>query len=235
MSNNRLIHTNETFTTKGGTVVRYEDIFEGIGKEISRYRYKGGRHLSDEDIEDLRQEAFKKAITSSGSYDPEKSFGCPQAYGYAIALSCEKNAFKKVAKRDSIFSSQMIECEGGDEFSSERDLRSKEALSYIKDKIATLPEKQRKVLELSILGYEPKRISQILGCTPNAVLSRLCRARQSLAEALGKHFLSEYGFGNKTRTYNSRPGNRPAVFFLRLKCYLCKNNILFVLGIFANL
>ena len=211
-----MFQTSDTFTTKSGAAVRFEDIFEGISKEISRYRYKGGRHLSDEEIEDLRQEAFKKAIISIGSYDPERSFGCPQAYGYAVARNCEKNVFRKTAKRDSVLSSQMTECEGGEEFSSDRELTSKEAVSYIKDKIATLPDNQRKVLELSIQGVEPERISQILGCSQNAVYSRLCRAKQALTEALGKEFLSEYGYGTKTKTYkNSRTGNSTAVLFVK--------------------
>ncbi len=210
-----MFQTNATFTTKCGTAVRYEDIFEGISKEISRYRYKGGINLSDEDIEDMRQEAFKKAIISIGSYDPEKSFGCPQAYGYAVARNCEKNVFRKTVKRDSVFSSQATECEGGEGFSSDRELTSKEAVSYIKDKMATLPHNQRKVLELSIQGVEPERISQILGCSQNAVYSRLCRARQALAEALGNEFLSEYGYGAKAKTYNSRTENSTAVLFVK--------------------
>ncbi len=216
MSNNLLIHTNDTFTAKSGAAVRFEDIFEGISKEISRYRFKGGRHLSDQEIEDLRQEAFKKAIISVGSYDPQRSFGCPQAYGYAIALSCEKNVFRKTVRRNSVLSSQPAECEGGEEFGSDREFESKEALSYIKSKIAKLPKNQRKVLELSIQGVEPEKISQLLDCSQNAVYSRLCRARLAIAEALGKTFLSEYGFGTKTKTCNiSRTENSTAVIFLK--------------------
>lgn len=67
-------------------------------------------------------------------------------------------------------------------------------MSYINGKIASLGKNQREVLELSIQGIKPQKIAMILGCTPNAVSSRLCRAKQALAEALGAKFLSEYGY-----------------------------------------
>lgn len=207
MENTLYTHTNETFTTKSGKQVRYQDIFVGIDKEVSRYGQRGGRDLVKEDIDDLRQDAFKKAIVSKGSYDPEKCHGCPEAYGYSIAVRCERDAYKKAVRRASTFTPYEVQDEDGenyiptqfssyrsDEFEADRDLETEEALSYINGKIASLGKNQREVLELSIQGIKPQKIAKILGCSPNAVSSRLCRAKQALAEALGAEFLSEYGY-----------------------------------------
>ena len=207
MENTLYTRTNETFTTKSGKQVRYQDILVGIDNEVRRYGFKGGRGLVKEDIDDLRQDAFKKAVISKGSYDPEKCHDCPEAYGYSIAVRCEHDAFRKAARRASTFTPYEVQDEDGeshipilfsgyrgDEFEADRDLETEEAMSYINGKIASLGKNQREVLELSIQGIKPQKIAKILGCTPNAVSSRLCRAKQALAEALGAKFLSEYGY-----------------------------------------
>ena len=198
MENTLYTHTNETFTTKRGKQVRYQEILVGIDNEVRRYGYKGGRGLVKEDLEDLRQDAFRKAVVSKGSYDPEKCHDCPKAYGYSIAVHCENDAFRKAVRRASTFTPYEVQDEDGenhipilfsgyrgDEFKADRDLDTEEAMSYINGKIASLGK---------IQGIKPQKIAKILGCTPNAVSSRLCRAKQALAEALGAKFLSEYGY-----------------------------------------
>lgn len=207
MENTHTTHTNETFTTKSGKQVRYEDIFVGIDKEIRRYGYKGGKGLAKEDLEDLRQDAFKRFIVSKGSYDPEKCHDCPEAYGYTIAARCERDAFRKAVKHSSTFLPYEVQDEDGeshvsnrlssyrsDDFAADRNLETEEALSYINRKIGSLGKGQREVLELSMQGLKPQKIAKILGCTPNAVSSKLCKARKALANALGAKFLSEYGY-----------------------------------------
>lgn len=193
MENTLYTRTNESFTTKNGKQVRYQNILVGIDKEVRRYGYRGGKELTREDLEDLRQDAFKKAVVSKGSYDPEKCHNFPEAYGYSIAVRCERDAFRKAVRHASTFSPYEVRDKVGG-FEADRDLETEEALSYINGKIASLDKKQREVLELSIQGIKPQKIAKILGCTPNAVSSRLCRAKQVLAKALGAKFLSEYGY-----------------------------------------
>ena len=208
MTNKHSTHTNETFTTASGKTFRYEDIFVGIDNEICRYGRQGGKEMGREDLKDLRQDAFKKAVVAcKGSYDPDKSkHNCPQAYGAAIARSCEWDAYRKSAERAWRFPA--LECgdedeEGfvpyefagyrGDEFEADRELKTKEAIDYIMGRLAKLGESHRKVLELSMDGYATEEISDILGCSASAVYTRLSKARKAFAAALGREFLAQNG------------------------------------------
>ena len=194
MANHRNTHTNDTFTTTGGKTVRFEDIFVAIDEEVTRYGFRGGRGMSREDLEDLRQDACKKAVVSKGSYDPVKSHDCPQAYGYMIAKRCEIDAFQKLIKAMPTEDVETISESCGDEYEADRQLESKENLSFIQDKISGLNESYRTVLKLCIQGCKPQKMASILGCTPGAASSRLFKARKVLAAALGADFLSEHGY-----------------------------------------
>ena len=194
MANHRNTHTNDTFTTINGKTVRFEDIFVAIDEEVTRYGFRGGRGMSREDLEDLRQDACKKAVVSKGSYDPVKSHDCPQAYGYMIAKRCEINAFQKLIKAMPTEDVETISESCGEEYEADRQLESSENLSFIQDRISGLNESYRTVLELCIQGCKPKKMASILGCTPGAASSRLFKARKALAEALGADFLSEHGY-----------------------------------------
>ena len=194
MANHRNTHTNDTFTTINGKTVRFEDIFVAIDEEVTRYGFRGGQGMTREDLEDLRQDACKKAVASKGSYDPAKSHDCPQAYGYMIAKRCEINAFQKLIKAMPTEDVETISESCGEEYEADRQLESKENLSFIQDKISGLNESYRTVLELCIKGCKPQKMASILGCTPGAASSRLFKARKALAEALGADFLSEHGY-----------------------------------------
>ena len=194
MANHRNTHTNDTFTTINGKTVRFEDIFVAIDEEVTRYGFRGGRGMSREDLEDLRQDACKKAVVSKGSYDPVKSHDCPQAYGYMIAKRCEINAFQKLIKAMPTEDVETISESCGEEYEADRQLESSENLSFIQDRISGLNESYRTVLELCIKGCKPKKMASILGCTPGAASSRLFKARKALAAALGADFLSEHGY-----------------------------------------
>ena len=210
MANSFTPHTNETFTTASGKIVRFEDIFVGIDNELRRYEWHGGKEMLPEDLENLRQDAFVKAIVASkGSYDPEKC-RCPQAYGAAIARMCERDAFCKSVKRSQHFTAFEYGNEDkwesipykfsgyrGDEFEADRELKTKEAMSFIWDKMAKLGESYRKVLKLSLAGYTSKEISNLLGCSVSAVHSRLFKARKAFAAALGPEFLAQYGIKHR--------------------------------------
>jgi RNA polymerase sigma factor (sigma-70 family) len=188
------IRTNETFTTTNGKTVRYQEIFTGITDEIHRYGFKGGKSMSGEDLKELRQKALIKAFLSRGSYEPEKCHNCPQAYGYKIARKCEIDAFRQSVSFAQRFSPLEEDEIGGEVSGPDRELESSEALSYIQENMDRLEESQRRILELTLQGYKPKKIAKILGCTPNAVSSKLSRTRRVLAKLLGREFLSQYGY-----------------------------------------
>ena len=100
-----LTSANSAFTTVNGNTVNMKDVFEGIVNQVGAYARKGGREMPEEDLEDLRQEAFRKALISQGSYDPKKSNGCPQAYGAAISRRLEWDEYRKMNSRKARLSS----------------------------------------------------------------------------------------------------------------------------------
>jgi RNA polymerase sigma factor (sigma-70 family) len=212
--------TNETITTKNGSIVRFEDILEGIRKNVEIYGFNGGRDLSDEDLEDIFQTAATKAWRSVTGFDPDKCHSYPQAYGYKIALLAERDAYKKVMTYRANFTSlSAVKSKNKDgkeydlldvptlkgkykssEFdarrctqSAESDIVSRENMSYIMDAMDSLNERYRTVIRLKAEGYKPREIAEMTGETPEVVTTTLFRARQAMKKALGPEFLSEFG------------------------------------------
>lgn len=197
-------NTTETFTTTDGQTIRYQDIFEGIASYIRVFATRGGSGMSDEDLEDLYQNACYKAVKYHESFNPK--FASPKTYGSRIAENCAKDALRGfIRQRDTFTSMEMEGKDGevyepecvawyrGDEFEADAELRSNEAKSYLEQALDSLNENYRYVLELNRQGLTPKEIAEEIGCTPGAAATLLCRGRKAYAKALGRHFLREYG------------------------------------------
>ena len=221
MKNYSLTSTNVTITTKDGRTVRFEDILEGIRKNVEIYGFKGGSELSEEDLEDIFQTAAMKAWRSSQGFDLAKCHGCPQAYGYKVATLVERDAYKKAMTHtvhfkplssvksknkdgkeyDSILDIPMPKGKYSDkELNSERctrsaenDVVSKENVARIMDAVDSLNERYGTVIRLTAQGYKPREIAKMTGETPEVVTTTLFRARQAMKRALGPEFLSEFG------------------------------------------
>lgn len=199
------ITTDETFTTRDGRIVRFEDIFEGIDNNVRSYGANGGKDMSKEDLEDIFQDTSAKVIAAKAGFDLDRCHGCPQAYGSRAATFLERDAFKKAEKHRSIFSplvrtnkddeeyEYQADLDAGDEYKPDRQFESKEAQAYIWDKVGSLSEKHRRVLGLAANGYKPREMAKILGCKPQEVSLTLHRARLALKKALGAEFLRHYG------------------------------------------
>lgn len=197
-------NTNETFTTADGQTVRYQDIFEGIASYIRVFATKGGSGMSDEDLEDLYQTACFKAVKYHKSFNPK--FASPKTYGSRIAENCAKDALRGfIRQRDTFTSMEMEGKDGeefepesvawyrGDEFEADADVRANEAKSYIEQALDSLNVNYRYILKLHRQELSPKEMAEIIGCTPSAASTLLCRAKKALTKALGTHFLREYG------------------------------------------
>ena len=213
--------TNETIITNSGSTVRFEDILEGIRKNVEIYGFNGGKDLSDEELEDIFQTAARKAWRSVTGFDPDKCHSCPQAYGYKIASLVERDAFKKAMTYRVHFtplSSVKSKNKDGKEYeslldvpapkgkdyssefdterctqSAESDIVSRENVSYIMDAMDSLNERYGNVIRLTAKGYKPREIAKMTGETPEVVTTTLFRARQAMKRALGPEFLSEFG------------------------------------------
>lgn len=196
-------HTTDTFTTTDGKTVRCEEILEGAAKSVLCNGIKRG--ITREDMEDTFQDSCLKAWKYRGSYKPELS--SPGTFGSRIAENCGKDKLEKVKRLKAHFSpmetrgrdgddylSMSIAGYRGDEFETDRELLTGEAIAFIESRMARLSENQRYILDLHLQGLKPKKMAEQIGCTPGAAATLLCRARKALARELGREFLSEYGY-----------------------------------------
>jgi len=197
--------TTDTFITSSGETVRYEDIFEGILKNIETYGTSGGSRLRGDTLKDIFQNAALRAVRSHGTYD--ESLSAPSTWGSRIAGNCETDTFRVELKRGALFSplgENGIGAEdsvggaaarlSGDEYEADRSIRSAEAERYILSAIASLNESYRDIITLRLLGLKVSGMARVLGCPPGVASTKLCRARKALRRALGKEFLGEFGY-----------------------------------------
>lgn len=203
--------TNASFTTSDGRIVRLEPVFEGIGKTVDHYAHMGKNGLSSEtlkDLQDAAQDAAVKVLENVDRFDLDKCHGRPQAFGQCVAKSKVLDAFDKADRHRKTFTplvrtnqdgeeeeSQVILDLVGDEFGPERQIESQENMSYIMDKMNSLNDRYRRVIQLKADGYKTREIAKILGCTTQEASMTLCRARQAMKKALGREFLSEFRIG----------------------------------------
>ena len=70
---------------------------------------------------------------------------------------------------------------------------SHEAVDRIGQAIGLLSENQRFVINLTLDGYKPQEIAELIGCSANAVSGLLFRGRKALRGLLGYDFLLDHG------------------------------------------
>lgn len=134
--------------------------------------------------DDVAQEAFVKAWQALASFDLARPFGpwvCRIAANLAIN-HVRSPLFREEALPDS---HALTPDHSGDPLSQVLDAEAGRAFAGA---LATLPMEQRAVLTLRVqedLSY--KEIAEALGLPMGTVMSRLARARDKLAEALGPY------------------------------------------------
>ena len=193
--------TIETFISKGGNAVPYQELFEGILQAVEVAEHRG---LRSDAAEDVFQDAALKALRSAKNFD-EKRGASAKTFGSRIAGSVNINAWHKAERFGRIFSDcEVADEEGeilepkeissyrGDEFEADRELRTNEAMGRIGASLAKLDEIDTIILSQSIDGLKPKKIAESLEMTANAVSVRLHKIRKFLRRDLSD-MLSEYG------------------------------------------
>lgn len=198
------INTTDSFTTADGTVVSYRDIFEGVLTNVNYIAAHGGRTLTREDIQDLAQEAFLKAVMYHNSFKPELSTK-PQDFGNRIAENCKRDAFKKVGRRNTRFTSMEVSGQDGDEyvpirvagyrgdeFETDRNLEMEELEDRVSGALDTLSESYQMLVTMSLDGLKTGEIAKRLGLDPGNTYTRLCRAKKALRKALGTDFMDDF-------------------------------------------
>ena len=194
------INTTDTFTTADGTVVAYQDIFEGILSNINFQARHNGWRMSREDLQDMAQDAFLKAIMRHASFNASK---CRKAqdWGNRIAENQKYDTRREVAIHASRFTTLEVQGEDGEEripvkvlgyngeeyaadyafVKEERDIERARRIGQLLSAMEELDEQYREVLWLTVSeGLKPKEIAEILDCTPNAVSVRLSKAKAAI-------------------------------------------------------
>lgn len=139
---------------------------------------------SDEDAEDLTQDAFVAAFKGVGGFRGESSFG---TWLYRIAanrcsaeLRRRKPRFQEVeeAERQNVLP---LSTRGN----QEDQLVRKELVKRVQAAVADLPESQRLIFVLGTqMGMRYREIGEIVGCSEDAVKVRIHRARKRVRDAL---------------------------------------------------
>ena len=168
---------------------------EGFAALMRRYHGPLGRMLramvrNPEDAEDLLQETFLRAYRYLHRFDPGRPFG---PWLMCIGANLARNHLRRVRGRPEV----SLE-DGGDESGGTfegawladprgaQELGHRELLARTRAALAHLPEEQRAVLEMRLLGeMSYKEIAAALGIPIGTVMSRLNRARQRVQAELG--------------------------------------------------
>ena len=144
---------------------------------------------SAEDAEDLTQELFIAIYGAARRYRPDAPF---RAYLYRIASNVAASHMRKKKLRATVSIDQMA-ADGFDVASASRDddpaasFESRELRRRYEVAVARLPHEWRVAIELRMgreLSY--REIAEALGKTVSAVESMLFRARERIAEEIGK-------------------------------------------------
>jgi len=123
--------------------------------------------------DDLVQETLTKAMQKTGQLRDQGASG---AWLYSILANCFRDHFRRQRENDDIDTLDLAH-----EWTPERESSQQQIVHQVREAIARLPAGQRQVVALVDLeGFSYIEAAQILDVPIGTVMSRLCRARQSL-------------------------------------------------------
>jgi RNA polymerase sigma-70 factor (ECF subfamily) len=181
--------------TANAAVARFVDLFNS----------KSGcrNFFTREDIEDIAGTAILKVWRSIDSFDPERAK--LSTWVNRIAVNCAKDALDYKMKRLSISESMYVKGKddddeyGADEFILDPDVLSKmsensadgrvlrgELRDRICAEVSKMSDKRRRVAHMHNVGFTPKEMAAIEGCTPTAASKCIWDIREALRTALAE-------------------------------------------------
>ncbi len=166
---------------------RFQHFYQKYYRRIVRF-YVRAFHLSEEDAEELAQDAFVRFYGAMDEYrgDAEWAFfetiARNVAYNRIRSQKTAKRSGKMVDIDDPGFAHEPAAPEGPDYAQREQDeIRSKR----LREAIAGLPAGKRECMRLWLSEYKFDEIARFMGITVDAVKSRLRDARKLLHARLG--------------------------------------------------
>ena len=152
----------------------FQKKFEAIRPNLYRVAYSWSHNAALAD--DLVQEALVKALKNTSQLrDPELFNG----WVFSILANCWRDHFRQHREMEDIDELEDHRC--ATQITPEDDHSTSQIVSRVRDAVAQLPISQRQVLTLVDLeGFPYMEVANILAIPIGTVMSRLCRARQSL-------------------------------------------------------
>jgi len=153
------------------------------------YRYG----IEPQNRDDLFQDIFLKVHQAARNYRPSEPL---RPWLISIVLNTVRNFRRDRGRRKyfmSHFQQQTLDQRAGaipeaaQQPGLDEQIEQQSTVTWLQQRISTLPERQREVLVLSTLqGLRMKEIASILGLPENTVKTHLRRARLALAESLAR-------------------------------------------------
>lgn len=196
--------TNETFTSINGTSFNCSDLFAGIQSKVAYYAVN--KLISWDDADDLVMDSVYKAMKCMGRYDETRICKdgkpmTPRRFGAMVAQSIVLSAVKRnsvllqeedpyddsdepkyvrrmVSWDDNIHAARYDERNRDGAYDAERDILAAEKMEALEKAMAPVSETDRTLLEMAGDDKKPAEMAEVVGLTPNATYSRLCRARK---------------------------------------------------------
>lgn len=152
----------------------FQKKFEAIRPNLYRVAYSWTHNSALAD--DLVQEALVKALKNAAQLrDPELFNG----WVFSILANCWRDYFRQHREMEDIDELEDHRC--ATQTTPEDEHSKSQVVSRVRNAVAQLPIGQRQVLTLVDLeGFPYVEVANILAIPIGTVMSRLCRARQSL-------------------------------------------------------
>lgn len=208
-TNANLTNANITYTinTTNGPSTISNDATKTIDETTEKYVYSiSGKHFprffTQEDFEDIIQNARMRAINSYSSFDPNK--GKLSQWLYRIAFNCVLDEAKLkgfrdtidgdvelINKKDDAFSITDVYGYSGYEWEASRDVTQSEFFNKWYDAVDALSSEEKTIYDYMEKGYKPREIARELNRTPSSISMSMFRIRERLkpcARALAKEY-----------------------------------------------
>ena len=151
---------------------------------------------SEEEAQDICQEAFLKAYRGLSSFKREARFS---SWLYQIALNLSRDRLRRRKTRnwvslDEVDETPAVGWAGGRAVSADQWVESREVQRLVANAVAALPEEQREAVVLKeYQGLTFPEIAEIQGVPVSTVKTRLYRGLSVLRERLVRQGFDEHG------------------------------------------
>jgi RNA polymerase sigma-70 factor (ECF subfamily) len=171
----------------------FEELVERHHRHVVNFLYL--RVGNAEEAEDLAQEVFLSIYRARKRYEIQAKF---TTWLFTIANNLARNALRSRGRRPSVARTaraaharpqQSLEQVPDDSaYQPTRAAQRSEAIKVVRKALSGLVESQRAAMFLKEFDYmDCAAIAQVMGLSPKAVKSLLCRARVNLRRALGDY------------------------------------------------